>query len=173
MRGPSGCGKTTVAKRLQAEVLEYGNSVIYCSADDYFYELRADESGFEYFYDHSEVTNAHTFCQRKYLKAIETGTDVIVVDNTNTKKCDLEFYARTAYAAGYDVELIEPQPIWIDDIDELCLKNVHGVPRQVIEQQVENCKVRIDLEEFKHKVVSNIYPVPVPPVADAPGSPKA
>ena len=85
--------------------LEERNSnqvVAYCSADAYFMK-----NGF-YKYDYSKIGEAHDSCLKKYVKALSSSTNrVIIVDNTHTKSWEYSPYTALARVYGCEVYIIE------------------------------------------------------------------
>lgn len=126
MRGVSGSGKSTKAR----ELCEGYGSVV-CSADEYF---MADG---EYKFDPAKLGQAHAWCQGRFSAALEANVDVVVVDNTNTRRWEYERYVKLAEKAGYEVELVK-----VGSLDEESLKlyadrNRHGVGPDIIQKQAE------------------------------------
>lgn len=100
----------------------------------------------EYKFDKDQLGQAHSYCFNMFSLAIEAGVSV-VVDNTNTKKSEWERYELPAKKAGYLVVFIDI-PVEVITVHgakfpsekyiEACAaRNVHGVPKSVIEAQCE------------------------------------
>ena len=83
LQGVSGSGKSTAAKAAAQGFRVAGRSVAIVSADDYFMRVHVDGST-SYEFDPSKLGEAHASCFRRYLDALQTGVDVIFVDNTST-----------------------------------------------------------------------------------------
>jgi len=125
LRGISGSGKSTKAKELMRGI----NNAIKCSADDYFmrngnYEFNAKLLG-----------QAHAWCRGKCAAAMELGAELIVIDNTATRKSEYADYVTMAEEAGYEVEIVK-----VGQLDDASLKiyanrNKHGVSIEVIRKQ--------------------------------------
>lgn len=114
MRGLPGSGKSTLAKSLGADVV--------ISADDYF----TDASG-TYAYDGRKIGAAHEWCQRGVKLALANGLSV-VVDNTHTRRWEMEPYLEMAAAFGIQPEIIVARGSY---------QNVHGVPDDVVAKMRE------------------------------------
>ena len=132
MRGLPGSGKSTLAKQLAGET---GKQF---ASDDYF----MDEQG-NYNFDIDKLPQAHQWNYDRIEDAIKEGISPVIVDNTNVTMEDLTYlkpYIKLAMSKGYSIRIEEPNTPWFKnmDIDELTRKNSHGVPREVIEDKVNN-----------------------------------
>jgi NEDD4-binding protein 2 len=122
MRGLPGCGKTTRAK----ELVEKG---VILSTDDFFM------IGEQYHFDPLLILDAHQWNQKRFRGALELGISPIVVDNTNILHVHMDPYIDLAQQYGYDIEVV---PISTNMSDEqLAIRNVHGVPLNVIRRMRE------------------------------------
>lgn len=117
MRGIPGSGKSKTAKdfiySLKKETVEY------CSADDF----HVNKSGV-YNFRPELAGNAHLYCMKTFLDAIEASIDHIVVDNTNTQVWEYTPYVQVALASGYLVKIIEVTC----DQQVAFERQTHGVP---------------------------------------------
>lgn len=121
-RGVPGSGKSTIASfYLMANEVNPGTSEI-CSADDYFMQ-----DG-EYKWDPTKLPQAHKWCQEKFARALEKQVPIIIVDNTNIKLRDMNYYIEKAkeYGTVPIVWRVER------DIDKCIQANQHGVPAETI-----------------------------------------
>ncbi len=117
LRGVSGCGKSTLAKILAGDV------GVICSADDYF----VSKDGV-YRFDFNKLGLAHNQCKEKFVINLVNNTSTIIVDNTNTRELDVDWYL--GYAKQYNYQVF-------------CLivenrhygKNSHGVPEETLNKQ--------------------------------------
>jgi predicted kinase len=114
--GIPGSGKSTIAAR------RHPNGV-FCSADDYFIKDGV------YRFDADKIGDAHSWCLRQFLDALDYEKPDIVVDNTNTTPVEIAPYAALGIAFGYDVEVVTVTC----DPHVAAMRNVHGVPRHVVE----------------------------------------
>jgi len=120
--GVSGAGKTTWARRHFANALRV-------SADDYFYE------GGQYRFEPAEIQRAHDACFRKYIDAMQTHAQCIVVDNTNTTLHEITPYALGAGAFDYAFR-IAVFDVAESQVDAVAKRNVHGVQPQSVRAQL-------------------------------------
>ncbi len=88
IRGMLGSGKSTMA------VNEY-NERVHFEADMYFALINNGN----YIYDSCKVKDAHEWCQRKTLAALEAGK-YVVVSNTFTRVCEMQPYFNMGYSFG-------------------------------------------------------------------------
>jgi 2',3'-cyclic-nucleotide 3'-phosphodiesterase len=118
MRGLPGSGKTTLAKSLARH---YGGALIF-NADAYH-----TVDG-EYRYDPAKAGWAHSECLRMFTLSVSAGSEVVIVDNTNTSGLQIAPYVRVAEAFGYEVSIIEMGCSILDSIE----RNTHDVPEETI-----------------------------------------
>lgn len=114
LRGISGSGKSTHGRRLA------GDRGVICSADDFF---MVDG---EYKFDFGKLQDAHSACFRKFLAALEAGTETVIVDNTNTQAWEISPYKLAGESFGYSVKIVEVKC----DPEVAAARNTHGVPRE-------------------------------------------
>lgn len=140
MRGLPGSGKSTQAKLYANQY----NAVI-CSADDYF---MTDDG--RYLYDADEIRAAHAVCKLKARVALAKGENVII-DNTNIKLRDMQEYFDMAKNYGAHVHIAHSPTEWAMDVEECAKRNVHGVPKEVIQRMKDNW-YQMQGNEFENKV---------------------
>jgi tRNA uridine 5-carbamoylmethylation protein Kti12 len=121
MRGLPGSGKSTVARELAKAVPD---SLI-VSADDFFMGGPIDVKA---------LGHAHAFCQKKFAEALRNGTELVIVDNTNTTKGEIRPYAEKALEFGYELNVMEVPC----DVETSVARNVHNAPRATIEKMAHN-----------------------------------
>jgi predicted kinase len=92
LRGVPGCGKSTVA-----EVLSEKGKYPVCTADDFF---MVDG---KYEWNPKQLGVAHKWCQDKCRKALEAGTERVIIANTSTRTEDYNTYAKMGTIRGYTV----------------------------------------------------------------------
>lgn len=127
LRGLSGSGKSTIAKEIEDT---YKGAVV-CSADQFF-TVRG-----RYMFDPKRLREAHEYSHEKARRACIRNENVVVIDNTNVKKWEMDYYFRLAFKTCYTVILVEPQTPWKDDPLFLSIKNQHNVPEETIQKKLE------------------------------------
>jgi tRNA uridine 5-carbamoylmethylation protein Kti12 len=127
MRGIPGQGKSTIAQTLLAGVRPEETGVI-VSADHFF--VKPDGT---YDFNPKLLHMAHGLCQSKYLSALQSGTNVIVVDNTNVRRRDFWFYQTNAEENEYSFFEIH---VGNFDVETSVTRNQHAVPREAIEKMI-------------------------------------
>jgi len=136
MSGVSGSGKSTYVKNRFVRYFEV------VSADDFF------ETSGKYKFDASKLSEAHGTCFRNFIEALQSETEFVIVDNTNTTCEEIAPYMLGAQAYGYEAEIITlREPGFLPGPSEgahdgtleylaLCAaRNSHGVGANSIFQQ--------------------------------------
>lgn len=133
LRGPPGSGKSYLGREIINKTVngDYPNHIF--SADDYFLNERG-----QYNYVPDRIKNAHEFNQNRVRKKCEDGWSPIIVDNTHIKIWEMFPYCYSAVQNGYFIEICEPVTPWSRSPAKLAMKNSHGVPRNVIENMIQN-----------------------------------
>lgn len=104
MQGIPGSGKSTLAKKLFADFNEaVGNSVVTYSTDDFWMDNGV------YRYDPARAGEAHRWNQRRTIEAMQAGTGLIIIDNTNIQKWQAQVYFTLADIYGYEKSVISVQ----------------------------------------------------------------
>jgi len=129
MRGLPGSGKSSTAQLI---IDLYQDSSVMCSADSYFYS----ESG-EYEFAVEKLPHAHQACQHKAERACIQSVPVIVIDNTNVKKWEMNAYLAMARKYSYTVITVVPKTPWRFDATELAQRNSHGVPEELLKVKLK------------------------------------
>ena len=101
VRGLPGTGKSYFLEHC-TESQAQGQSMVVCSADDYFNDLPGG-----YSFNPSAISKAHAYCRQKFIKAIQGNVDIIAVDNTNSQLWEYQIYKRIASLVGYEFHVIE------------------------------------------------------------------
>jgi predicted ABC-type ATPase len=96
MQGIPGSGKSHLSRKLKEGAQGTFESV---SADDEFVQNS------EYVYDAERLEAAHLKCFIKYMSALASDVETIVVDNVNSQVQWVTPYALTAAAFGYKVRI--------------------------------------------------------------------
>ena len=140
LRGPPGCGKTSMAQVIQMLHARKRRSCVAVSADEWFYV-----NG-EYCYEERDLHKAHDFCMGQFLLAINRGVKCVIVDNTNLKLSDFEWYEAEARKTLYykvvhlDWEIPHSDKFPDDKTAEICAaRSLHFRywPRSYYEERYE------------------------------------
>lgn len=132
MRGLSGSGKSTIVQAIQKTFPQ----AVVCSADHFF----IDDVNGEYKFDANLLKDAHESCQKRARSALENSETMVVIDNTNVQKWEMNFYFSLAKANKYIVVLVEPMTPWKLDPTQLAFRNSHGVSEEVLRRKVGQFK---------------------------------
>lgn len=97
MQGTSGSGKSTYAKK---KANQPGLNSIIVSADDFF----VTPTG--YVFDASKLGVAHAMCFGDFIHELRTGTELVIVDNTNSTAVEIAPYMLGASAFGYEAKIV-------------------------------------------------------------------
>ncbi|GLE08301.1 hypothetical protein PINS_up019352 [Pythium insidiosum] len=96
LRGMPGSGKTTFASTMEIYARSLGLSVRVCSADHYF----DGEDG--YVFAHHLLPEAHKQCWRRFVSAVRSGVQVVILDNTNVAQAEWTEYENFVTWENYD-----------------------------------------------------------------------
>jgi predicted kinase len=131
MRGLPGSGKSTRAVAIAAAA---SGTVVCYSTDDYWH--RPDGA---YDFNAKRLNDAHAWNLWRFRKACLRGASLVIVDNTNIRRKDFEPYVTYARACGYEVVESPPPPGDLEawDVDLCAERNLHGVPKSVIQAMAE------------------------------------
>lgn len=133
LRGAPGSGKSTLAEILN---LKYPGSVV-CSADNYF----VGRNGV-YRWDRRKLPEAHESCHLTAEKTCGQGR-ILIVDNSNVRIWEMDFYFQLAQRHSYVVVLVETKTSWRHDVDQLADRTIHDVASGEIEHKLRSFKVAI------------------------------
>lgn len=132
LRGVPGNGKSTLADLL-ATLSNGSQTAKICCADNYF----IDDEG-HYNYKKDEIGNAHAYCKRQFMMALEQKTDLIIVANTSTRESDVNYYRNIAIENRYMCFVLTVEN-WHDG------KNTHNVPDDVLVKMRDQLRNSIKL----------------------------
>ena len=107
IRGVVGIGKSTLAKKIYRWCQGRGLACVICSADVWFLD---GAGSYEWYRD--GLPAAHNYCKGRFLLAMATRANVVVVDNTNLFPEHYQWYLDHCDAA-YHIHVIE-----LDCMDE-------------------------------------------------------
>lgn len=128
LSGIPGSGKSR-----QVHALKQARTLTVCSADDFF------TNNGVYTFDPTKLGEAHVSCLAKYLHALQSSDETIVVDNTNIEPAEIAPYYALAPVFGYDVSIYT---IPCDPAIAL-VRNVHKVPAHAIRRMHDSLRDRI------------------------------
>lgn len=159
MRGLPSSGKSTRAKILAGE-----NGLVF-STDDFFYQVEESFAPNKYSFNPNRLGEAHRWNQRRAFEAMESGVEVVVIDNTNTTKKEPKPYIEKAQELGISFFIEEPDsPHWVEmrpvfehkkaeDVKKWSAflanlsKKTHNVPQQAIERMFNRWQ-EFSVEDF-------------------------
>jgi predicted kinase len=121
LRGIPGSGKSTWANARVSEEMAKGRKATSISADRFNY----DACGYWI------NPKTHSLCLKAFMKVIQEGYDVIVVDDTNIRLVEAAPYMALAIAHGYNSTLMNFMPFAID-VDKIGKRNIHGVSPETV-----------------------------------------
>lgn len=127
-RGLPGSGKSHRTRSMMDRLARQRIPAVACSSDNYF--IGEDKV---YRFVRANLVEAHRRCQTEARSLMQSGTWVVIIDNTNITAAECRPYVQSALAFDYDVHFLEPETPWAFDLDELHRRNVHGVPRATLE----------------------------------------
>lgn len=136
MQGCPGSGKSTYSNRIMARLNSmFGLRVVKCSADEYFINKEG-----QYIFNRDKIGNAHGYCKDQARKAMRSGNDLVVIDNTNTTRKEMEPYI--LMAKEWDYRIVYRL---IGNVDEESIKlyaqrNIHKVPEESIRRMADRLK---------------------------------
>jgi predicted kinase len=133
LRGVSGSGKSTKASRIVADFLisKPARTTKICSADLFFMK-----DG-QYTFDPKKLGMAHSWCKSEVKKAMDEGTDLIILDNTSTQKWEMEAYYKLAETFNYKAEEVIVGAFDEANLQIYALRNQHGVSLDIIRKQAK------------------------------------
>ncbi|XP_025834921.1 NEDD4-binding protein 2 isoform X2 [Agrilus planipennis] len=159
MRGLPGSGKSTLARYIVERSVNppyFQNYEQFIkSTDDYF-----TKNGI-YNHNPSQLPEAHSWNQNRTYQAMISGISPIIIDNTNVQMWEMKSYAIMAVQNGYYIEIVEPKTQWAFNEKELLRRNLHGVPRKVINDMLTRYEKNITTKKLM--AMYNLrYFVPMP-----------
>jgi len=123
LRGLPGSGKSTIARELAAKA-----DAVICSTDNYFYDADGN-----YTFAPDLLSVNHKKNKEEFERACKLGREVVICDNTNTRKWEYDYYVKVAEQYGYQVHiLIVGNPKDPAHVEECIKRNIHGVPAETI-----------------------------------------
>jgi len=128
MRGLPGSGKSFIANKIYQQALSRSLKAKICSADHFFISLPPHS---QYKFDGRKVPEAHAFCMNRFIEALKLKLNVIIIDNTNSKKWEYSKYVSISASAGYMAIVVEIECLSEDHVAVFNQRNEHNVPINV------------------------------------------
>src|SRR6267142_5604312 len=174
MRGLPSCGKSFKAKQLAAA------GGLICETDEYFHTQVGDDPA-RYNYRRELQQTACDWNFDRFCRAIDEGISPIIVDRGNSRSLESRRYARYAAERGYQVEMVEPDSPWWQEIRVLLKykrmtrpalyewaeklsemsRETHRVPAKTIREWMDSWKWDLTVED-----ILNYEPEPEPQEED-------
>jgi len=137
LRGCPGSGKSTFADFIFDTI---GNGMSCCkySADDFFIDKKTGK----YKFDSNLLHKAHSQC-RQYVKTsmeLDYDNNLIIVDNTNTTKKEIQPYLDLAKAHDYEVTILTVGSYDTLSVNKYIKRNIHGVPPDKVRDMAHRIK---------------------------------
>ena len=101
LRGVPGAGKSTLAQQIIADARTKGEKAVAFSPDDYF----TTPTG-EFRFDSAQLPQAHVSCFRRFLKFLQGGAGIAIIDNANIRIFVMSPYVLASQAYGFEVKII-------------------------------------------------------------------
>ena len=125
LRGLPGSGKSWLAHNCE-ETLKAPSSVAICSADDHF----LDHKSGEYHFDLDALPQAHQSCLMQFIQALQSGKQLVIVDNTNAQLWEYQIYRYLAQLVGLKSCVLEIQCLDERMAELFASRNQHKVPTE-------------------------------------------
>jgi predicted kinase len=121
LQGIPGSGKSTHARKFADACNDQGQRAYICSADDYY----QTPTGWRYVPGVAHL--AHGQCFKSAIRAIHSGYNVVIIDNTNTSVAEVAPYVALGQAYGYEVEILR----FNCSLETSIERNIHAVPPDI------------------------------------------
>jgi predicted kinase len=130
LRGVPGSGKSRYANWIFKP--QYARII---SSDDLFYSMKANRC----FYRSSLENESHQYCRSTFVTSCEAQERLVVIDDFNILKADVDYYVAIGQYYGYSVEMIrfpwpEPPINWRNWSVSMC----KGMQRELDSQPLED-----------------------------------
>jgi NEDD4-binding protein 2 len=112
------------------------------STDDFF--VRDGE----YKFNPAALGHAHCWNQVRAIQSMIAGTELVIIDNTNTQAWEAKVYVQAAINLGYKVEIVEPSTTWAFNPDQLALKTTHNVPIDSVRNMLARWEKDLTVEKI-------------------------
>lgn len=102
LRGIAGIGKSCLARVIYQWCLAHGLTCVVCNADVWFVDH--DNT---YHWNREGLTNAHDHCHGRFMMGMALRNEVIIVDNTNLRPGDYQWYLDHFDLDNYELHVVE------------------------------------------------------------------
>lgn len=133
MRGLPGSGKTTLAEEICYHIIHDTNAFVTIRSTDSKF---LDSEG-NYKFDPSKLGINHVQNQNEVREDMDSGAEMIIVDNTNMTRWEMKPYIDLANRYGYDVEERIVGKFDDESIALYAQRNQHGVPIEAIRRMAK------------------------------------
>lgn len=157
VRGAPGSGKSYLANRIFNETVGLLKNV---NRENHIFETDKylTKDGY-YKWSVSLQLEALEWALNLFRDAVRMGVSPVILDNTNTLYSEIKPYVAEAFNNGYYVKLISPSTPWAKNVTELLRKNSHNVPKDGIEEYLENLEENPNVDQNQLKEILNLdYP---------------
>lgn len=140
MRGVSGSGKSTLARKIAIEQDTF--AVIY-STDDFF---MVDG---EYRFDPKKLGEFHKANVDRAEEAMADECPTVIIDNTNTQAWEMKPYVDLAVKYGYNVKIVEPEPVTFDTIMQRQANRVDqnkALSAEIVQRMLDRYEYNVTVE---------------------------
>lgn len=149
MQGLPGSGKSTVAREIAADAEAEGLRAVIRSTDDFF-----TTSDGHYAFDEEKLPTAHRLNEMRADRDMEDGVDVVIVDNTFTRREFAQPYVDSARKHGYEIEvrLVDP------GIDVCKARNAERTPdRRIPDEVIDRMHGQMEELRFDDEPEQKLY----------------
>nr|CAD7570432.1 unnamed protein product [Timema californicum] len=99
----------------------------------------------QYEFNQDKLHEAHISCKDKAKKACEDNINVVIIDNTNIRQWEMEYYFDLAKETCYCVVLVEPHTPWKFSPELLVGKNKRNVGVELLAAKIAQWEVVVPL----------------------------
>jgi predicted kinase len=123
-----------------------------CSADSYFHagagilsrkQLRSmtPQQVHRAVFDIKRLGAAHAWCRDAFEDSLREGAPLVIVDNTNSRAAEYDFYRRRAKQEGYAVGVLEMGCAGVSEASGFWKRGTHSVPWEVYGTMMQRWEV--------------------------------
>jgi len=145
-------GKTTLAAQLQKDAIEQGFSSVSIETDDYFMVNGV------YQWDYRRLTDAHKHTHKLCVEACQKSTNLIIIANVNLNWAHCKAFIYCALLFNYEVEFVEPNTPWKNDLIVLHEKSKETHNVRMSEYEFMKAKKQ-SVEFLREKARQVLHPI--------------